>query len=1040
MQDFDSRSYAIELTKYLCSRFHPELPHIGTIGTADVGYFDDEYDNEEKEIEEGVTEEEKTSSKDSSSTKPSQELSSFKFVPFSASYKLNLNDQKDNLTTKFSFYLRTDEGSWHDLKGEDNPGFQQHDPDVARENEFWLTKEELSKSFRKFDLAIESNLKTKEHVVTLKVDEKQIDSPGKDKLKESVSEIENGTRIQVELFDKSEPFIVRFGKNYDIVQQKYDIVFEKSLEVLPDGKVIINVEITNKSPFTQTSDLPQIELKSENQYETKEETIERYRDEVFTKSNQEKELYSQWNPKLFKKKDAYWSARGSLYGHLLEFSVIEEGINSSNDPYENESDVEQVINLVYDEYLENQNDRFKGKIIYKNHVIFDEQIPPMALGGKLSDTAKKVGMSQDLSKILSKRYPELYKFQYDTVQAINSSLGKDMDSGVLISTRTGGGKTEAFLFPIIDYCLSRKDAGTKAIIFYPTKALANDQASRIISLLYRVNQHLKSSGNPRRITIGLCHGDVPKHDKDLNWQMYWQGIPLRCPVCPNGYLTAVEHTKVQCTECQEELDFVLLFQEPNFGILPDIFITNPDKIQWDMIERPDHHGIFGREITCCTNCYHGFAKLGKRKCDACSKTQFERKKPLPPRFIVFDEIHQFKGTFGANTLYLHERLRFLFKKYAKANHDLEWKVCSIGSSATIANADTFSEKFFGLDSKDIIIIPKDPETGKSYYGNVEKSYNRTHLFIMPYRYRPAATCSKVVGYLQARRIDGVKPEPFSKINSETGEPLQTLGFTNSIQDIGQLVNICGRERRYSIPVSVDGHSTDYDHEQRAGVERKFNRKELNVIFATPTLEVGVDFETVNVVLIFGFPFSFNDYVQRIGRGGRGENTLVVTICHNYKPIDHFFYVDARKKISQQHLSIEPIPVTRDNPEVIKQHLVASLLDQISSLDDAPDLWENVKDNLLAELESRGKDMYDTKKEFAPINTFRLPENEKSDYQNFLKGIIEEQITRLKGFIQRVTTYEYLHGKNSVDDKYRITKLRSIENEVKVEMIWEIYES
>ena len=37
--EFDSNENAQVLTKYLGSRFHPELPHIGTLGTADVGYF-----------------------------------------------------------------------------------------------------------------------------------------------------------------------------------------------------------------------------------------------------------------------------------------------------------------------------------------------------------------------------------------------------------------------------------------------------------------------------------------------------------------------------------------------------------------------------------------------------------------------------------------------------------------------------------------------------------------------------------------------------------------------------------------------------------------------------------------------------------------------------------------------------------------------------------------------------------------------------------------------------------------------------------------
>ena len=83
----------------------------------------------------------------------------------------------------------------------------------------------------------------------------------------------------------------------------------------------------------------------------------------------------------------------------------------------------------------------------------------------------------------------------------------------LVTTGTSSGKTEAFLFPILDYCfLQRHRPGIKVIILYPMNALATDQAKRLAETIWG-DERLKG-----KITAGLFIGEgknKAKYPKDM---------------------------------------------------------------------------------------------------------------------------------------------------------------------------------------------------------------------------------------------------------------------------------------------------------------------------------------------------------------------------------------------------------------------------------------------------------------------------------------------------------------------------------------------
>lgn len=67
----------------------------------------------------------------------------------------------------------------------------------------------------------------------------------------------------------------------------------------------------------------------------------------------------------------------------------------------------------------------------------------------------------------------------------------------LVATGTGSGKTECFMFPVLDHCLINRERGIKAIVIYPMNALATDQARRFAEEIAKLDT---------RLTVGLFVG------------------------------------------------------------------------------------------------------------------------------------------------------------------------------------------------------------------------------------------------------------------------------------------------------------------------------------------------------------------------------------------------------------------------------------------------------------------------------------------------------------------------------------------------------
>ncbi|WP_395155595.1 DEAD/DEAH box helicase, partial [Ilumatobacter sp.] len=106
-----------------------------------------------------------------------------------------------------------------------------------------------------------------------------------------------------------------------------------------------------------------------------------------------------------------------------------------------------------------------------------------------------------------------YLHQAAAFDRLSSADGREPQP-TLVTTGTGSGKTECFLYPLLDHCARQRalgKPGIKALILYPMNALASDQAERIAGLIHnearlaglRAGLYVGESG--RHSTMGEDH-------------------------------------------------------------------------------------------------------------------------------------------------------------------------------------------------------------------------------------------------------------------------------------------------------------------------------------------------------------------------------------------------------------------------------------------------------------------------------------------------------------------------------------------------------
>jgi ATP-dependent helicase YprA (DUF1998 family) len=283
-------------------------------------------------------------------------------------------------------------------------------------------------------------------------------------------------------------------------------------------------------------------------------------------------------------------------------------------------------------------------------------------------------------------FPTMWRHQQQVFEAVRRG------EHVLVATGTATGKTEAFLYPIVDDLLRQRDRGVRsgltAILIYPMNALANDQLDRLRDMLGGTG-----------ISFGQWVGTTPDAESGVTVDRF-EGSSRP------AYLAERRKRREQA-------------QAEDRAVRP---LAPPE-------ECCSEEDIRQRQPRILLTNYRQLEILTTRWPDVALFAQ------APLKYLVFDEAHTYAGATGAEVACLVRRVRVLAGKKPD-------EIVCIGTSATLADpeqkgtdagetARRFASRFFGVDPQKVTLI------GESY---VTREWPRD-------RYRPPAPAGDGMGRL-----------------------------------------------------------------------------------------------------------------------------------------------------------------------------------------------------------------------------------------------------------------------------------------------------
>jgi DEAD/DEAH box helicase domain-containing protein len=481
----------------------------------------------------------------------------------------------------------------------------------------------------------------------------------------------------------------------------------------------------------------------------------------------------------------------------------------------------------------------------------------------------------------------LYSHQAAAVEAVHA--GKN----VVIVTPTASGKTLCYNLPILNAILG--DADTRALYLFPTKALAQDQLAELYDLNQRLDACLderseKNRSKDRPLQTQELQPQEPQTQERPTPQPYpgrndraSEGRALHetrgCLINGGGAKRRVSSgAKAQFlpglnvgAEAPTPIATIYEMASSRFGVFTydgdtpsdarksireksHIVLTNPDMLHAGILP---HHTRWTRL----------FENL---------------------RYIVVDELHNYRGVFGSHLCNVLRRLRRIAKFYGR---EPQFICCS----ATIANPGELASR---LIEDDVEVLAE----------NGAPAAEKTFVFYNP------PVVNRALGIRRSYINEA------SRVSQEfLKHDLQTMVFANSRLHTEIILTYLQQANPQlpGKPETIRGYRGGYLPNERREIERGLREGRIRGVVSTSAMELGIDVGSLDTVVMAGYPGTIAATWQRAGRAGRRSGRSCAVLVASSSPLDQFIvrHPDYFFGNTPEHAFIQP-----DNLEILINHL------------------------------------------------------------------------------------------------------------------------